>query len=179
MKPNDIIREFDKFLTKRGASFTGVAIGGAPLNLLGIIFRETRDCDIIDPVIPDKIQSLAKEFAEQVRLGGNILADDWLNNGPISMKDKLPSAWEKRLVPAFKGKALALYTLERQDLLKTKLQGLCDRGMDKADCIAMRPSKEELRAAIPWLKDQDGNPDWPKHVEGALADLAKDLGCEL
>ena len=95
------------------------------------------------------------------------------------MKDKLPWAWEKRLVPAFKGKALALYTLERQDLLKTKLQGLCNRGMDKADCIAMRPSKEELRAAIPWLKDQDGNPDWPKHVEGALADLAKDLGYEL
>ena len=103
----------------------------------------------------------------------------WFNNGPISLKDKLPDAWRNRLQLAFKGKALTLHTLGREDLLRTKLLGLCDRGTDKTDCMAMSPTKEELKNAVAWVKEQDGNPGWPKHVDEALADLAKDLGYEL
>ena len=158
---------------------TGVAIGGTPLNLLGIISRETRDCDIIDPVIPETIQKLAVDFAKLCRAQGGTVLDDWLNNGPIALKDKLPDGWKNRLQLAFKGKALILYTLDKDDLLKTKLLGLCDRGTDKADCIAMHPSAEELKNASAWVKDQDGNPAWPKHVDEVLAGLAEDLGYEL
>jgi len=176
MKPNEIVAEFDEFLRVNKTTFTGVAIGGAPLNLLGIISRETRNCDIIDPVIPKAIQDLALDFAKKNRGRGGNVRDDWFNNGPISLKEKLPDGWKKRLQLAFKGKALTLYTLGREDLLKTKLFALCDRGTDKIDCVAMHPTKEELKGAITWVKDQDGNPDWPKHVENVLADLAKDLG---
>ena len=179
MKPKEVISEFDEFLKKHKTTFTGVAIGSAPLSLLGIIAKETRDCDIIDPVIPENIQSFAVEFAQQNRARGGTLRDDWLNNGPISLKDKLPVGWEKRLQLIFKGKSLTLYSVGRDDLLKTKLLGLCDRGIDKNDCIAMRPAKEEIRAATNWVKDQDGNPGWPKHVDGVLANLAKELGYEL
>lgn len=179
MRPNEIIAEFDEFLRANKTTFMGVAIGGAPLNLLGIIIRETRDCDIIDPVIPKKVQKLALALAKKDQARGGNLRDDWLNNGPISIKDKLPEGWKTRLQLAFKGKALTLYTLERQDLLKTKLTALCDRGIDKPDCIAMNPTKEELKNALAWVKEQDGNPTWPEHVDDILTKLAKDLGYEL
>lgn len=176
MKPIEIIKEFDEFLKLKKATFTGVAIGGAPLVLLGIITRETRDCDIIDPVIPKQIEALAVEFAKEKRARGGAVEDTWFNNGPISLKDKLPKDWKNRLQLVFKGKVLTLYAPCREDLLKTKLLGLCDRGTDKSDCLALRPTKKELGEAVAWVKDQDGNPGWPKHVEEVLADLAKDLG---
>lgn len=121
MKPKEIIAEFDKFLSINKVFFSTVAIGGVPLNLLGIIVRETRDCDIIDPIIPKKIQDLAIQFAKEDRQRGGTLINEWFNNGPISINDKLPPGWKNRLQVAFKGEALTLYTLDRQDLLKTNL----------------------------------------------------------
>ena len=175
----EIISEFDKYLKANKSAFTAVAIGGVPLNLLGIISRETRDCDIIDPVIPKEIEELALDFAKKNRTQGGTIEDKWFNNGPISLKDKLPDGWQKRLQLIFKGDALTLFCLGREDLLKTKLLGLCDRAIDKPDCIAMNPTRDELRNAATWLKDQDGNPMWPEHVDEMLANVAKDLGYEL
>lgn len=43
----------------------------------------------------------------------------------------------------------------------------------------MNPAREELRNAAVWVKDQDGNPLWPKHVEEVFIALAKELGYEL
>ena len=43
----------------------------------------------------------------------------------------------------------------------------------------MRPAREEIRAATDWVKEQDGNPGWPKHVDEVLVNLAKALGYEL
>lgn len=179
MKPNEIIVKFDAFLKAKKASFTGITIGGAALNLLGIISRETKDCDILDPDIPKAILNLAIEFAKTARAEGIVIRDDWFNNGPDSLKKNLPKDWRNNLQVAFKGEVLTLFTLTRENLLKTKLVALCDRGTDKVDCIALRPTKEELHAAMDWVKYQDANPDWPKHVEEILADLAKDLGYEL
>ena len=69
------------------------------------------------------------------------------------------------------GSALALTTLGRADLLKTKLFALCDRGTDLADCIAMAPSAAELEEAEPLLSEQDANPMWPDHARATLDDL--------
>jgi len=52
-----------------------------------------------------------------------------------------------------------------------KLFALCDRGMDLADCIALKPSEDELAAIMPWLQQQDANPDWPNHVQTTVDDL--------
>jgi hypothetical protein len=51
-----------------------------------------------------------------------------------------------------------------------------DRGIDLADCLALAPTAAELRAILPWLEEQDANPDWPTHARETVADLARRLG---
>lgn len=141
--------------------------------LLGIIDRRTLDLDILHPELPAEIVKAASEFASK---SSGRLASDWLNNGPMSLVDLLPAAWQARVQLAFEGKAITLHTLGRVDLLKTKLFALCDRGTDLTDCIALAPSVEELRDASPWICEQDANTMWPEHVRVTLADLARRLG---
>lgn len=176
---NDIIENFDAFLNEKKANFECIAIGGISLIMMGVITRNTRDCDILDPEIPQNILSYAKEFAEKSRKKGLVIRDDWFNNGPSSLVEHLPDGWRNRTKLLFRGKALTLYTLGRQDLLKTKLFALCDRGTDHADCVALKPTVEELNDALPWVQFQDANPDWPKHVKEVFGSLAKELGYEL
>ena len=134
------------------------------------------DCGILTPEIPTEIQEASRAFARQVRAEGGALQDDWLNNGPGSLRDQLLPGWESRLQGVFGGRAIALQTLGRTDLLCAKLFALCDRGIDLADCIALAPTAAELTNILPWLERQDANPQWPTHVRATLAALARRLG---
>jgi hypothetical protein len=176
MKPIETITAFDSFLAERDLSFEAVVIGGAALGLLGVISRQTRDCDILCPKLPRAIQDTAKEFAQLRSRGGDLLGDDWLNNGPASLTDVLPPGWKDRLQVAYKGKAITLHCLGRLDLLRSKLFALCDRGTDIQDCIALAPTSAELEEIKPWLEEQDTNPDWPAHARATLDDLERRLG---
>lgn len=171
-----IVQEFDAYLHEKGLQFEAVIIGGAALNLLGVISRFTRDCDVLDPNIPHEVLNASQDFAAKVRQGGGVLRDDWFNNGPSSLKKTLPRTWQKNIQPLYKGKALVLHTLGRADLLKRKLFAFCDRGTDRDDCMKLKPTREELIQALPWVKIQDVNVDWPKHVEDTIAELARALG---
>jgi hypothetical protein len=175
MDPNGIIRDFDKFLFDRKLTFSAVAIGGTALNLLGVVSRETKDCDILDPKLPEAIVQASLDFSKTQ----NGLIPNWLNNGPDSLKKHLPLGWEKRLVSLFKGKAITFHTLSRSDLLNTKLYAYCDRQTDFEDCLALKPTREELLEALPWVQHQDANVDWPEHVEMQFKELASELGYEL
>lgn len=176
MEIQRLIRDFDSYLAGKRLSFHGIAIGATALNLLGVVTRYTRDCDILDPVIPGEILEAAKAFAVEMRASGNHIREDWFNNGPISLKRQLPPNWMQRLVPLYKGKALTLETLGRSDLLKSKLFAYCDRTTDKDDCIALKPTQQELQDALGWVQYQDANVDWPKHVQNKFEELAKELG---
>jgi len=176
MNPVETIGLFDQFLSERAETFSAVVIGGAALAILGFISRETRDCDILDPEIPESIRKASVLFAKQINKQGHMLRADWLNNGPESLKRHLPAKWENRLIPLFQGKSVSLQTLGRSDLLKTKLFAFCDRGFDRQDCLALRPTKEELLECLPWVQEQDANKDWPNHVATSLGALAKELG---
>lgn len=179
MHPKETIEKFDAWLATRGKRLDAVVIGGAALNLLGLVSRPTKDFDILVPVLSGDIAAEASAFAGEVRTSGEILRDDWLNNGPASLTADLPPGWLSRQRAAFDGTAITLTTLGREDLLKTKLFALCDRALDFADCVAMAPSAAELREALPWLEVRDANPDWPAHVRATLAGLAKGLGYAL
>lgn len=176
MKPKEMLTEFDQYLAVRGIEFEAVVIGGAALALLGVIARETQDCDILDPRIPENVAQAALEFGHKAIRKGYDLKESWLNNGPESLKDVLPKGWRSRLEKLYTGKALLLHTLGRPDLLKSKLFAYCDRGQDLKDCIALKPTQQELRDALDWLKKQDANPDWPAHVETKIAQLGSRLG---
>lgn len=63
MKPTEIIPRFDAFLAERGLVLEAIATGGAALALLGIIHRETRDCDLIEPDLsPAILEDLARRL---------------------------------------------------------------------------------------------------------------------
>jgi len=176
MDPRSTLAGFDRYLASRGLALEGVVVGGAALNLLGVIKRQTRDCDILPPALPPEILQAAREFAPEVRTAGGALGDEWLNNGPRSLAPLLPAGWELRLQEAFRGQVLVLRALHRSDLLKSKLFALCGRGLDIPDCIALAPTPEELAEAIIWLEPQDLNSYWPVHVRATLDDVARRLG---
>jgi hypothetical protein len=176
VKIQKIVQEFDSYLYGWKLQFEAVVIGGAALNLLGVVSRFTRDCDVLDPEIPAEILIASREFAAKIRGEGGMLRDDWFNNGPESLKRTLPQTWQRNIQLLYAGKALKLHTVGRADLLKSKLFALCDRGTDRDDCLRLKPTREELIEALPWVKDQDANLDWPKHVEETLTELAKVLG---
>jgi hypothetical protein len=176
MEPHVVIAAFDAFLAERGLRFEAVVIGGTALNLLGVVRRTTRDCDVLHPEIPVSVLQAAKDFAlERSRLG-DPLQNDWLNNGPASLTKALPQGWQERLISVFEGKAVVLRSLGRLDLLRSKLFGLCDRAADLGDCVALAPAPDELSLLLPWLQEQDGNPEWPAHVVEVLDDLRGRLG---
>jgi hypothetical protein len=176
MYPRQTLEAFDHFLAARGLYLEAVVIGGAALELLGVISRPTKDCDILHPSLPAAILAAAREFAQTQRVRGEALDDDWLNNGPEQLAQVLPPGWEQRTQSAFSGAVLSLRAPGRLDLLRTKLFALCDRGTDLRDCVALAPSKDELTEAKPWVQQQDSNSDWPTHVEAVFADLARRLG---
>jgi len=176
MDPAQIAPLFDAFLAERGLRLEAIATGGAALALLGIVHRETRDFDVIEPDLSEAVQEAAQAFAGMVREQGIVLRDDWLNNGPSSLAPLLPEDWRSRLQPLFAGKALNLWSLGRPELLLAKLWALCDRAMDLQDCVALAPTPDELREATTWISAQDLNPHWPAHVQSTLEDLAQRLG---
>lgn len=176
MDPKVTLLSFDRYLTDHELRLEAVLIGGAALNLLGIVSRVTKDCDILHPTLSDSIVEAARAFAREVRQSGNLLDDDWLNNGPASLAALLPEGWQQRVQPIFSGTSISLTCLGRVDFLRSKLFGLCDRAFDLADCLALAPTAEELHTVAPWLEQQDGNPDWPAHVRATLAELSRRLG---
>ncbi len=175
MKPTETIGQFDRFLAAEGVRLDAVVIGGTALALLGVTARQTNDCDVHAPPLTPEVVDAARRFASAVRRAGDSLSDDWLNNGPSSLVEALPPGWEERLQIVFKGTALTFRTLGRLDLLRSKLFALCDRGLDLPDCLALAPTAEELSDLLPWICQQDLNPDWPEHVRATLADLGRRL----
>ena len=176
MWPRETLSAFDHYLAGKALRFEGVLVGGAALNLLGVVSRSTRDCDVLYPMLPEEVQIAARAFAADQRQAGETLADDWLNNGPAALAKQLPDGWETRVQPVFSGNAIELQSLGREDFLRAKLFALCDRGRDLGDCLALAPTLDELAAVMPWVEQQDLNPDWPAHVRGTLADLGRRLG---
>lgn len=176
MNPVQVIAKFDEFLSSQNLTFQGVVIGGTALILQKIIVRETIDIDFLDPSIPNEISRAVTEFRN---LHPDLeLIEKWFNNGPESLKKNLPASWKDNIVEIYHGKVLTLFTLGRLDLLRSKLFAYCDRGIDLQDCIALRPTPEELNICLEWVSEQDGNPLWPNHVHKELVRLGKLLGHE-
>lgn len=159
-----------------GLRFEAVVIGGAALNLLGVVDCVTRDCDVLEPTVPREIAEAARRFAATEAAAGNALQQDWLNNGPETLARSLPLGSHDRLTTILDGKAITLRCLGRPDLLKSKPFALCDRAIDLPDCVALTPTTEELADALPWVLRQDTNPEWPDHVRETFEDVGWRLG---
>ena len=62
MMTGEILELFDEHMAQKGLRLDAVVIGGTALNLLGIVSRYTKDCDILYPQI-------SKEVAEAAAAG--------------------------------------------------------------------------------------------------------------
>ena len=180
--PTATLGAFDAFLAHADLTFSGVVIGGAALHALGYITRSTDDVDVLIPEIPEVIAEAAARFASLPDTAPT--EGSWLNSKSydfVVVPGCLPSGWERRLQPLFRGLALDLQTLGRQDLLCTKLVALVDREEDLQDCIAMAPTPDELAAAWSFVAQYEGNEEvrrvyWIPKARAAYAEIGRALG---
>lgn len=172
-----VIKAFDQYIKSRALKFEAVIIGGGALIIMDVVDRKTKDIDCLDPEIPQEVKEASKDFARLFR--EHLLDENWLNNGPATLRKELPPDWRNRLQDLYIGEAIKLTCLGRSDLLKSKLFAYCDRtSPDFEDLLMLKPTTEELKDSIEWVKLRDANPGWPTHVEKAFVVLRKALKYE-
>ncbi|MEK0447456.1 MAG: hypothetical protein RLZZ399_2777 [Verrucomicrobiota bacterium] len=152
---------------------TLVIIGGSALLALGFVSRTTRDVDILAGVDPERglvdprpisqtLQTAAAKVAAELRLD-----PDWLNTGPADqVLAGLPEGFLHRLTKREFGPFLTIYLPDRIDLIHLKLFAIVDQGLGRhsADFAALKPSDDEVLAAVRWVLTQDAGPVFPAIV---------------
>ena len=152
-----------------------VVVGGASLNLLGLVERTTHDVDVIarstggdavlvppDPLPPALVRAIvrvARDFA---------LPDDWINT-------LVAKQWSQGLPPwlaedlewrDFGGLQVGL--AGRRTLIALKLLAAADqspRSVHAQDLVALAASDAELEDASAWVVTQDASPEFPRLVQ--------------
>jgi hypothetical protein len=73
MKVRETLLAFDAYLVERGLRFDAIVIGGSALNLLGVVSRQTKDCDIhqqdANPGWPAHVHNTLSELAQRLGYG--------------------------------------------------------------------------------------------------------------
>ena len=159
-----------------------VVIGGAAMNLLGIVERATKDVDILaignstpssgglplsEPPTPlpqpllNAIQTVARDMN---------LETTWLNAGPaLQWKQGLPPGLETRIDWRSYGGGLDVGVVARVDLISFKLYAAADQTSPESvhfqDLLALRPTAQELANAAAWVREQDTSPEFHSVVE--------------
>lgn len=169
------------FLEDAGAPReTLVVIGGSALISLGLIFRTTKDVDImagvdserglVDPrPMSDALRAAAEGVAREMHL-----APHWLNTGPADqVLAGLPDGFLERLTRRDYGPALTIWLPSRFDLIHLKLFAIMDQGSGRhaQDFAALQPTADEVLAAARWVLTQDAGEPFPLIVRTALTDL--------
>lgn len=162
-----------------------VVLGGAAMNLLGIVDRPTIDVDVLaraddagairppDP-LPETLQRAITAVARDQGLLENwvntTVADQWRFGLPPGLADRIE--WRTY-------GALRVGLVGRHDLICFKLYASADQtGPDNVhvrDLLALKPDDEELEWAAEWVRAQDPSPEFQAvvgkvvaHVQDAL-----------
>jgi hypothetical protein len=159
-----------------------VVVGGASLNLLGLIERTTHDVDVIartergdEPesalVPPDPlpgalvraIARVARDFSLPDDWINTVVARQWTQGLPPWLADDL--AWR-----AYGGLHVGL--AGRRTLITLKLFAAVDtstRSVHAQDLVALAPGDAELGEAAAWVMTQDASPDFPRLIDEIIA----------
>jgi len=182
----DLLARLGELLEARGRSVAIVVVGGAALNLLGVVERSTVDIDVIaigrgaTRAAPGEIaepDGLPRELAEEVvRLTRDFdLPLAWINT-------TVATQWRTGLPPGFAERigwrrlgGLWLGLPDRRDLIALKLHAAADHDRQSrhlADLIALHPSTEELESAARWVSTQDAGPAFQQILREVVAHVA-------
>src|SRR3989344_3358836 len=88
----------NRVLEERGLEREIIICGGAALIALGILSRQTRDVDVLDPKIDDELRAISDDLAASLGL-----RKGWLNNGPAVLTKEMATGWESRCIEVFNG----------------------------------------------------------------------------
>jgi hypothetical protein len=180
MEPSRIdnaLSALGELLAAAGTPCEIVVIGGAALQVLGLVTRPTADVDVV-AIVDHGLQSAEPlpaplaDAAHRVAVDFG-LPDDWLNPGPTAMLQwGLPEGFVGRLTARIYG-ALTADFASRFDQIHFKLFAFADLGggRHEADLKALRPTREELLAAAAWARTQDPSPGFLSVLAVALERL--------
>jgi hypothetical protein len=170
--PHRTLQALGAQLETAGATAGIVILGGAALNLLGIVDRATQDVDVVafstgtvegrphlvaphpwPAALTAAVQTVARDFG---------LPSDWLNTVAAGFWETgLPDGLEDRLEWRTYG-ALSVGIVGRIDLIYFKLYAAADdlgpSSVHFQDLVALNPGPGELKAAARWIATQDPSP---------------------
>lgn len=175
------LQALGELLESDGLSARLVVVGGASLNLLGLVERSTSDVDVIavaesrsdgaialvnpEPMATTLETAIAK-VARDLRLPANWMntevALQWISGLPPNLEADL--TWETFA-------ALHVGLAGRKTLITLKLFAATDAGIRSVhmqDLIALRPTDAELQAAANWVVTQDAAAEFPNLVAGTI-----------
>lgn len=181
----EAFRRLGQYLEAVGAGeLRLVIVGGAALNLLGLVARTTTDADVIAVeeggrlVAPNDLPPALLEGVAIVAASLR-LPEDWLNTGPsLQMRYGLPPGFRERLT-WLDFKPLHVGLASRKDLVTLKLFAAADhwpaRGVHYSDLVALSPVSDEIFSAAEWAKTQDAGPEFPRLIDAVVASVMEDV----
>lgn len=157
-----------ELLRAAGEEVAIVVVGGATLNLRGIVRRSTNDVDVIARALPDPQGALRladpEPFPRSLQIAIRTVARDfhlpadWMNAA-------VGAQWVRGLPPWTLGEltwrsygSLRVGLAGRQTLIALKLFAAVDSGPGSVhvqDLLALGPTDSELEAARGWVLTQD------------------------
>jgi hypothetical protein len=181
-----LLQRLGEVLEAGGTSASIVIVGGAALNLLGVISRATVDIDVIATgevagALPPTVLAVPSELPANLKLAVERLTRDlalpagWINTTVTSHgRQELPPGFVERV--AWKQyRRLWVGIAGRQDLIALKLHAAADtdvRSRHTTDLLALHPTVEELEAAAEWVRRQDAGAEFPSLVAKVIAHVA-------
>lgn len=187
----DALRRVGELLAYEGHSYAIVILGGAALNLLGIVERPTTDVDILafardgraeTGLLHEPPEPMPAPLQEAIRTVGRDLGLDpnWLNAGPaLQWRAGLPPGLAER-VRWRRYDSLDVGIVDRYDLVFFKLFASADapgpRSVHYRDLLALRPTAAELSSAADWVRTQDAAPEFAAIVAKVVRHARHDLG---
>lgn len=162
-----------------GAPVDLLVCGGSALQALGLVYRTTKDVDVLAIIdandllitakpLPAHLIEAAKKVARVMQL-----ADDWINPGPTSaLEMELPDGVLVRAEARTYGKTLTVRFISRYDQVHFKFFAAADQaGKHFDDLLALNPSAEELEAAARWTLTLDVSLAYRGEVRRLLTEM--------
>jgi Nucleotidyltransferase of unknown function (DUF6036) len=183
------LQKLGELLALQAEAYGFVVLGGAALNLLGIVERVTTDVDIlafarqttgtlelVEPpkAMPEGLLRAARTVARDLGLDAN-----WLNTGPaLQLRSGLPEGLEARIHWRQYGPALRIGLVDRYDLVFFKLYAAADstgpQSVHYQDLLALQPTAKELDEARDWVATQDVSPEFQRVLETVVNHVKAD-----
>ncbi len=141
MDPRTTLTAFDRYLADRGLALDAVVVGGTALNLLGVIARQTRDCDILHPALSAEVVEASRAFATEIRPRAGSSRSAGSTTARARSRALLPAGWELTAAGGLPraGAGLALAPPLRPPEVEA-LRARATARLDLPDCLAMAPT---------------------------------------